>query len=91
MGSEIRGGGFFWIHGKTARTGLNDFFSSSFRCRGQGIANWFDPCSSPKLASPEGSASQLDNLAAKVQGLETELAEVRREVTQINSRLDALF
>ena len=48
-------------------------------------------CSSPELASPEGSASQLDNLAAKVQGLETELAEVRREVTQINSRLDALF
>ena len=34
---------------------------------------------------------QLANLAAKVQGLETELAEVRREVTQMNSRLDALF
>ena len=29
--------------------------------------------------------------ARKVQGLETELAEVRREVTQIYSRLDALF
>ena len=48
-------------------------------------------CFSPELASPEGSASQLDILAAKVQGLETKLAEVRREVTQINSRSDALF